>query len=194
MKTKKLRYEFDPEADRLAIFDGDKNLGGFIGKGATREFLEALEKGAEVSIINRNNGMEKSKKVQRLRAIWISQGIDKFRGAILENYGVDSTAKLNLEQLDELIKQYSAANNHPVSETVRKLRSFVLTQLNVIGIYNTADDWAAVNAYLMDKRICGKLLYLLTESELKNLVRKLHSIATKKVLVDEYKEKFSRLN
>lgn len=194
MKTKKLRYEFDPEADRLAIFDGEKNLGGFIGKGATREFLEALERGAEVSITNRNNAMEKSKKVQRLRAIWISQGIDNHREAILEGYGVTSTAELNVAQLDELIAQYSAANQRPVSDEVRRLRSNVLTLLNRYGVYNTNDDWVRVNQFLMQPRIAGKLLYLMTEPELKTLLRKLHSMIDKRQKVVENEKRSAFLN
>jgi hypothetical protein len=179
VKTKKLRYEFDPEADRLAIFDGDKNLGGFIGKSATREFLEALERGAEISITNRNNGMEKSKKVQRLRAIWISQGIDNHRESILEGYGVTSTADLNVAQLDELIRQYSAEYHKPASEDTRNLRSSILTLLTRLGVYNTSDDWAAVNQFMMDKRIAGKLMYQCTDDELRILKRKLHNIVRK---------------
>ena len=194
MKTKKLRYEFDPEADRLAIFDGDKNLGGFIGKGATREFLEALEKGAEVSITNRNNGMEKSKKVQRLRAIWISQGIDNHRESILEGYGVSSTADLNVAQLDELIRQYSAEYHKPASEDTRNLRSSILTLLTRLGVYNTSDDWAAVNQFLMDKRIAGKLMYQCTDDELRILKRKLHTIIRKTEQDAKDEKRFMRLN
>jgi hypothetical protein len=194
MKTKKLRYEFDPEADRLAIFDGDKNLGGFIGKGATREFLEALEKGAEVSITNRNNGMEKSKKVQRLRAIWISQGIDNHRESILEGYGVSSTADLNVAQLDELIRQYSAEYHKPASEDTRNLRSSILTLLTRLGVYNTSDDWAAVNQFLMDKRIAGKLMYQCTDDELRILKRKLHNIIRKTEADAKDEKRLMRLN
>ena len=194
MKTKKLRYEFDPEADRLAIFDGDKNLGGFIGKGATREFLEALEKGAEVSITNRNNGMEKSKKVQRLRAIWISQGIDNHREAILEGYGVSSTADLNVAQLDELIRQYSAEYHKSASEDTRNLRSSILTLLTRLGVYNTSDDWAAVNQFMMDKRIAGKLMYQCTDDELRILKRKLHNIIRKTEADAKDEKRFMRLN
>jgi len=194
MKTKKLRYEFDPEADRLAIFDGDKNLGGFIGKGATREFLEALEKGDEVSITNRNNAMEKSKKVQRLRAIWISQGIDNHRESILEGYGVTSTADLNVAQLDELIRNYSAEFHKPVSDDTRNLRSSILTLLTRMGIYTTQDDWTAVNQFLMDKRIAGKLMYQCTDDELRILKRKLHNIVRKNEADAKEEKRFMRLN
>jgi hypothetical protein len=194
MKTKKLRYEFDPEADRLAIFDGDKNLGGFIGKGATREFMNALEKGAEVSITNRNNAMEKSKKVQRLRAIWISQGIDNHRESILEGYGVTSTADLNVAQLDELIRQYSAEYHKPASEDTRNLRSSILTLLTRLGVYNTSDDWAAVNQFLMDKRIAGKLMYQCTDDELRILKRKLHNIVRKNEEDLKQEKRSMRLN
>jgi hypothetical protein len=198
MKTKKLRYEFDPEADRLAIFDGDKNLGGFIGKGATREFLEALERGAEVSITNRNNAMEKSKKVQRLRAIWISQGIDNHRESILEGYGVTSTADLNVAQLDELIRQYStdpdSYRGKPASEDTRNLRSSILTLLTRLGVYTTQDDWDRVNQYLLDKRIAGKLMYQCTDDELRILKRKLHNIVRKNEEDLKQEKRSMRLN
>jgi len=198
MKTKKektkVRYEFDPEADRLAIFDGDKNVGGFIGKGATREFLEALEKGAEVSITNRNNAMEKSKKIQRLRAIWIRQGIDNHRASILEGYGVSSTADLTGQQLDELIRNYSAEYHKPASEHTRNLRSSILTLLTRLGVYTTQEDWASVNQFMMDKRIAGKLMYQCTDDELRILKRKLHSILHKQEEDAKDEKRFMRLN
>ena len=190
----KVRYEFDPGSERLSIFDGDKNLGGFIGKGATREFLEALEKGAEVSITNRNNAMEKSKKIQRLRAIWISQGIDNHRASILEGYGVSSTADLTGQQLDELIRNYSAEYHKPASEHTRNLRSSILTLLTRLGVYTTQEDWASVNQFMMDKRIAGKLMYQCTDDELRILKRKLHSILHKQEEDAKDEKRFMRLN
>jgi len=186
MKTKKLSYRYDPEKERLAIMDGERNMGGFTGGYATRELMRLLgsSTGSDtdpvIEFTTMKTEAERKQKIQRLRAIWISQGIDQHREVILDNYGVKSTADLSHDQLDELITQYSAANNRPVSDEVRRLRSNVLTLLNKYGVYTTNDDWARVNQFLMNSRIAGKLLYLMTADELKKLTRKLHSMISKR--------------
>lgn len=198
MKTvKKLKYRYDPQRERLSIWEGDRNRGGFLGANATRELMRLLDTDADIEFTTMNDSTSSSEqqrkhKIQRLRAIWISQGIDQHREVILESYGVQSTADLSHEQLDELIAQYSAANNRPVSDEVRRLRSQVLTQLTRMGIYKNDEDWARVNQYMMNPRIAGKLLYLMTEPELKTLIRKLHSIAAKmqKTVDEEIRKSF----
>ncbi len=96
-------------------------------------------------------------------------------------YGVTSTADLNVGQLDELIRKYSADYNKPATDEIRKLRSQVMILLGRIGVYQNENDWYKVNRYLMDKRIAGKLLYQMKdESELQALIRKLRAIADKK--------------
>jgi len=187
MKTKnKLKYRYDPAKERLAIMDGERNMGGFTGSYATRELMRLLgsSTGSDTDPIIEFTTMktesERKAKIQRIRAIWISQGIDQYRDVILAGYGVESTASLTHDQLDELIAQYSAANNRPVSDEVRRIRSTVLTLLTKWGVYTTNDDWARVNQFLMSPKIAGKLLYLMTEAELKTLVRKLHSMLAKR--------------
>jgi hypothetical protein len=121
----------------------------------------------------------KSDKVRRLRALWIKQGIDQYRESILSAYGVLSTADLSTDQLNELLLRFSPMSNRPISEQVRKLRSRVLVLLTKLGVYATNNDWARVNNYLMNPRIIGKPLYLLTEPELIGLIKKLYSIEVK---------------
>ena len=198
MKTKKektkVRWEYDPEAERLSAFDGDKNRGGFMGKCAARQLENLLESGVEISITNRNNGMEKSKKVQMLCAIWIKLGLYNHRESILEGYGVTSTADLSVPQLDELIDLYREDLRKQVSQTTKDLRSNIIDLLTRLGIYVTKNDWAAVNHYLMDKRIAGKLMYQCTDDELRILKRKLHNIVRKTEADVKDEKRSMRLN
>ncbi len=48
-----------------------------------------------------------------------------------------------------------------------------------LGVYDNTGDWTRVNAFLMDKRIAGKLLYQMTLEELKALTVKLRAIIMK---------------
>lgn len=176
----KITYVYDPAAERLAVFDNETPRGGFTGEMATRQFQKLIDKGINVTIGNMNDERSRRNKVQRLRAIWISQGVDSYRSAIIEPYGVTSTAELNNEQLDELIRIYSAQHQRPATEEERKLRATVLTLLQKLGVYATNDDWDKVNQYLIQPRIAGKLLYQMHPDEMRSLIRKLHSIIAKK--------------
>ena len=182
MKTMKttlsIRYNYDPSCKRLVAVVNDKLYGGFSGVLAEQQFCKLLETGAVINIIDMSTKI-KSDKVRRLRALWIKQGIDQYRESILSAYGVQSTADLSLDQLNELIMRFSPSSNLPISEQMRKLRGQVLVLLNKLGVYSTNNDWAQVNAYLMQPRIVGKPLYLLTEQELISLVKKLYSIEAK---------------
>ena len=180
MKTKeKVSYNFDPDSLNLSISVNDKSAGGFSGPKAEEQFNRLLDSGAEINITMKKNPNIHGAKVRRLRSLWIKQGIDQHRDAILEPYGVQSTAWLNEAQLDELIARFSAEQHPPVNDTVRRLRSEVLTVLNKLGIYATNGDWTAVNAYLMSNKIAGKLLYQLNADELTVLRTKLNSIVGK---------------
>ncbi len=180
MKTQTLSYTYDPQASSLTIYEGDKAIGGFKGRIAERKFTELIFNDVEIKITDMDSRTSRSLKIRRLRALWINQGIDKYRDAILEPYGLTSTADLNEQQLDELLADYSVKGRQPVDERTRLMRSEVLTLLNKLGVYQTNGDWARVNEYLMDKRIAGKMLYQLSYNELPNLVRKLRSILDKK--------------
>jgi hypothetical protein len=179
-QTDKYCYKYDPQMRFLFIEKNGKLVGTTSGKSAERNFIKAQESGAEITITTMGSDALIRAKVKRLRGLWITQGIDQHRDAILATYGLTSTADLNNEQLDELIARFTHANHPPTSDAVRKQRHEALATLTRLGIYTTPGDWGAVNDYLMDERIAGKLMYQLTEQELTMLNRKLHSILRKK--------------
>jgi len=191
---KATNYVYDPNRPQLMCFDGETPRGGFIGEMATRQFMKLINEGIEVKIGNMKNEQSKRRKVQRLRAIWVSAGIDNHRSAILEGYGVSSTADLTHEQLDELIRNYSAQHNKPADDEIRRLRSAVIQALEKLGVYTGPDSWHRVNNYLMAPRICGKLMYNCNADELRVLIRKLYSILERrnKTIADEQRK--SQLN
>ena len=108
-------------------------------------------------------------------------GIMSSKAEILASVGVDSTLELTENELDDLIyrlKQMDLARYEP-TPLMREWRSNVLTVINQLGIYANNGDWTKVNAFLLDSRIAGKLMYELTVPELKVLHRKLKSIQRK---------------
>jgi len=178
METKhKITYMFNPAENRLTIFDKGKPVGGFVGDMANKKFYELLESGAELSI--GGNNVNKSIKIRQLRALWIRQGCDQYRDAILEPYGVTSTKDLTEAQLDKLIASFTHTNKSDAPLEVRGARSLNLKLLMELGVYDNTGDWTRVNAFLMDKRIAGKLLYQMTLEELKALTVKLRAIIMK---------------
>lgn len=180
MKKEEISYKYDPRQAHLLIYVDGKLRCGFKGVNAEKQFLHLLENdlSSDLNIIDMSESIRKAK-VKRLRALWIKQGIDDMRDAILEPYGVKSTADLNEEQLDELLIRFNPWKNSPPSEFVRNLRSDILVLLNKLGVYNTNKDWADVNNFMMNPRIAGKPLYMLSGQELEALRRKLNSILTK---------------
>lgn len=171
-------YEYDPGALVLNIMKNGKPFGGFVGQPAEQQFKRLLDSGADIKITNMDESIRKAK-VRRLRAIWVKQGVDQYRDSILGQYGVESTSDLDIKQLDELIDQYS--NQAPTSEHVRRQRSIILDLLIKMGIYKDNGDWKAVNSYLMQPRISGKLLYQMSSDELNVLQQKLRAIIAKQL-------------
>lgn len=192
MKNKKLTYKYDPVNERLAYFEGERNMGGFTGRMATRQWIKLLEEGKDVILEDMEREPERKQKIKRLRAIWIAQGIDHMRHDIIAPYGAKSTADLTHEQLDELIERFTQPE--VVSDEVRKLRSEALTILQKIGIYATNDDWERVNNYLLNPRIAGKMLYQMSGQELKALTRKLRAILDKQDKETRREVKLSMMN
>lgn len=195
MSKSELSYTYDPVNERLTITDGGRNMGGFVGRMATKQWLKLLQQGKDITLKDMDREPERRQKVKRLRALWITQGIDNYREAILEPYGVTSTADLDHDQLDDLIANYTASTgSDAVPETTRKLRSQVLTLLQKLGVYATNDDWHSVNRYLMNPRIAGKLLYQMNDTEMKALTRKLWAIIAKECEKLDYELKLSMMN
>lgn len=168
------KITYDPSAQRLVYIRDGKNIGGLQGAVAERQYLTLLESDSEINIVIMST---KSKLVRQLRAIWLSQGIDDQREAILTTYGVASTSELNESELKELIDHFSMEVDS--KEDIRKNRSIVIMLLQRIGVYNNDGDWKKVNRYLLDKRIAGKLMYQMDVKELKTLALKLRGIEQK---------------
>jgi hypothetical protein len=125
--------------------------------------------------------MDTTNQVKAIHALLSQAGIMQSKYEIIAAYGVESTKDLTPEQCSDLIgrlKQILKARIAP-SYIVKRWRSNVLAQLNRCGVYVTNNDWSRVNAFLLNPKISGKLLYEMDEQELKTLNRKLRSIAKK---------------
>ena len=174
-------YQYETSTPQFTIFEGGKPRGGFIGTHAIKQLFNALMDGKTVIFTDMDEQKVKSKKVQELRAAFISLGIDPVRKEIIKPYGVESTKDLTIQQLDELLKRFSAKYfRMPPDAEGRRLRSIVLTLLTKYGVYNNNDDWHRVNRFLIDRRIAGKLLYEMDDNEMKALIRKLHKMVADK--------------
>ncbi len=168
---------YDALKMQIVFKKNGKLLGGLIGNAAEDYFLKSLDSNNNIKLINMS---DKSAKIRRLRAIWFKLGIDDQREAILESYGVKSTALLSVLELDELIQKYSSFNSkNDAPKDIRKLRSSALQLLTKIGVYDNDGNWERVNQYLMNPRIAGKLLYEMNILETEALIKKLRSIESK---------------
>jgi hypothetical protein len=123
----------------------------------------------------------KEKRVLVHKLLW-KLGATENKPDFLKEYGALSTTDLSDDEIDHLIErlQKSIDNKFNSSKEIRYWRSCVLSLLNKCGVYVTNNDWENVNRYMLDSRICGKLLYELDVHELKTLCIKLRSIAAKK--------------
>lgn len=184
---KNFTYQYETTTPKFTIIEDGKPRGGFVGSNAIKQLFNALMDGKSVEFTNMDESKVKSKKVQELRAAWISLGIDPMRKEIMKPYGVESTADLTIEQLDELLKRFSAKYYRtPPDAEGRRLRSIAMTLLTKYGVYSTSDDWHKVNRFLMDRRIAGKLIYEMNTDELNDLIRKLRKmVADKKKMTEE---------
>lgn len=100
------------------------------------------------------------------------------KAGILDGHGAASTLGLTEAQLLEIVEWLEterAKRKAEPSRAVRQARSKCLGLLTDIGV-NTS-DWAKVNKYLEQPRICnGRRLYDLDEAELEALRKKLFAI------------------
>lgn len=124
--------------------------------------------------------------IKRLHCLYRERGLtdDEKKHMISEltNGRTTSTADLSANEGIYLAGFLSGASTTTVkqkSESIIRLqRSAVLKRLQQIGI--DTSNWKAVNSYLSDKRIAGKVLYEMTGDELAALIPKLESIKRKK--------------
>lgn len=126
---------------------------------------------------------ERRAKVKRINALIYACHLTANRVDILALWGAETFDDMTDDALFEC-KDYMEAAYHgkttPPPDTVRRLRSQALALLNRAGKYATPGDWSEVNRFLLQRKICGKLLYMLAEPELAALIRKLRSIVDKK--------------
>ena len=122
-------------------------------------------------------------KIRTFHALLANTGLRHQEEAMLAGYGAESTKELTAAQLDELIeglrRMQDSKENAPLS--TRRLRSKVLDVLTEMGIMQAGaqDKWARVNAFLQSEKVGGKLLYQMTEDEMKALISKLYAIKRK---------------
>lgn len=121
------------------------------------------------------------KKRQIAGAAMSAAGCMNYKADVLSPYGVERLRDMTAEQLDDLIQRLNNMNENKTkaAPSIRKARSTVLDLLDSLGIKAKGGNWSQVNAYLMQPRIAGKLLYEMDETELKALARKLRQIMKK---------------
>jgi hypothetical protein len=127
------------------------------------------------------NITQRNQLYRKLHAMLNELGIAHSKSDILASYGVNSIRQLTDSELINMVNRVQdiKLQKSSTNTRLRQLRSRVLTILNQMGIYVSNNDWQHVNAFLLDKRIAGKLLYELTVDELECLMPKLRSIAAK---------------
>lgn len=125
--------------------------------------------------------MSNPAKIRQFHALLSEVGVMDQKEAILEGYGVTSTKHLSDVQITEVINRLQRMKDarYTAPESTRRKRSTILDLLVRLGVYKNNGDWSRVNAYLMEPRIAGKLMYEMDETELTALARKLRAILQK---------------
>ncbi|NJM14044.1 MAG: hypothetical protein HC896_00425 [Bacteroidales bacterium] len=140
--------------------------------------------------------MEIKQKRQRFNALLAKGKLVHAKAAILDSYGVDSTMKLSDVQLEDAINRVELMIKRSLIDAEKPVRAWRHKCLRVIRECEVdTNDWQAVNAFMMDKRVAGKPLYELTIDELPVLHRKLHNIRdNKREKQQEQRQQISRLS
>lgn len=115
-----------------------------------------------------------------LNGLFRMTALKAYKSVVLGQYGVAYVHDLSEGELGaalDVMRERRRLAVMPVSEEVRKQRSWVLKQLTAMGVHD--GDWARTNGYLLNKRICGKLLFECSLDELKALLKKLRAIGKK---------------
>lgn len=177
MKTATISYTYDPEACQITILVDGKASGGFIGPVAERKFQGLLSSGALIALTNMNSEQYKKLLIRQFHAALATQGIMEHKESILVGCGVEHTTELTIDQLKELVLQYSTGSRKERADapaTLRMLRSEILTILAKMNITCTGGDWTAVNEFCM--KHAGKMIYQMDEVELRKARRQFNSI------------------
>ena len=126
---------------------------------------------------------ERGAKVRRLNTLMSACRLIPNREDILALWDARSYDELTDDEIVALqayMEFAHRAKTTPASDAIRRLRSQVLAHLTKLGMYALPEDWTKVNRFLLQRRICGRLLYMLDAQELQALVRKLRAIGDKR--------------
>lgn len=129
------------------------------------------------------NIYQRAAQIKRINTLMSACKLIPNRPDILALWGVARADDLSDAELLECGQFMEAAHRGKTTqapEQVRRLRSQAMTLINRMGKYATPSDWSTVNRFLLQRKICGRLLYMLDASELRALVRKLRAIQDKR--------------
>lgn len=127
--------------------------------------------------------LERAAKIRRINTLMSACRLIPNRVDILALWGVGGYDELEDDEIVALqgyMEWAHLAKTTPPSEAVRRLRSQALTHMTKLGMSTTSEGWVEVNRFLLQRRICGRLLYMLDAPELQALVRKLRAIGAKR--------------
>jgi uncharacterized protein YecA (UPF0149 family) len=117
------------------------------------------------------------RKRQRFNALLYYAKMREAKEGLLAGYNAESTSELTEQQLDELIERVQAIIDEKGADADKIVRQWRHKCLRMIAECKVnTQDWNAVNAFMMDPRIAGKLIPELSLNELQALHRKLHNV------------------
>ncbi|MEG1572807.1 MAG: hypothetical protein RR328_04565 [Bacteroidales bacterium] len=177
-----IKVVYNTETNMLTYLSANNRpLYGLSGQLASQKFIQACKDGLMVTIENndknKKENMEKKQLIRQFHAALAAKGLMDIKEDILASYGVDSSTKLNVEQLRQVVDKVNATD---VRQNLRKERSIVLLLLSKLGITGSKEEgWDRLNAYLCSPKIAGKKLYEMNAEELRAVTVKLRSILYK---------------
>jgi hypothetical protein len=128
--------------------------------------------------------MNRKQKNSLFHQLLAKAGIREQKEALLEPYNVASITELSDDDIDALLNRLSRMPELKKSDatpSVRRARSNVI--MAVEEYYNinikTPDSWDKLNGLMMDKRVAGKMLFEMSEDELKTTLKKLKAMTRK---------------
>jgi hypothetical protein len=128
--------------------------------------------------------MNRKQKNSLFHQLLAKAGIREQKEALLEPYNVESITELSEEDIDALLNRLARMpemKKTDASPSVRRARSNVI--MAVEDYYNinikTPESWDKLNGLMMDKRVAGKMLFEMSEAELKTTVKKLKAMTRK---------------
>ena len=101
-------------------------------------------------------------------------------------------AELDPRGYNEMVNQMQRIVEGISERDIKKLRSSILLRLQKHGVDTT--NWNAVNKFLKQPRIAGKELYLMSITEMQELIKKLESILHKDKIIQERTQRLACLN